>query len=112
MKYDWANMTEQQKIKATQQEVYLETHNGTTKEDLLNIVKWLWDKFDVVKKNIEPEKFTCESRKDEMCSTRDYGLNQYKDPCYHCCIGCNNAIEMTCSFVCPLVAEHYHPSEG
>jgi hypothetical protein len=51
LKYDWANMTEQQKIKATQQEVYLETHNGTTKEDLLNIVKWLWDKFDVVKKN-------------------------------------------------------------
>jgi hypothetical protein len=49
---------------------------------------------------------------DCMCSTRDYGLNQYKDPCCYCCIGCNNAIEMTCSFVCPLVAEHYHPSEG
>jgi hypothetical protein len=42
-------MTEEQKIKAAQEEVNLETHNGTTKDDLLNILKWLWDKFEVVR---------------------------------------------------------------
>ena len=41
-------MTEQQKIKAVQHEIDLETHNGTTKDDLLNILRWLWDKFEVV----------------------------------------------------------------
>lgn len=48
MKYDWERMTEEQKIKATQHEVTLETHNGTTKDDMINIIKWLWDKFYVV----------------------------------------------------------------
>ncbi len=57
----------------------------------------------------------CGSRKHDKCSTRDYGLNQYKDPCYHCCLGCKGAIEMSCAFVCTVVAEHYYPdmeSEG
>ena len=48
MKYNWDKMTEQQKIKAVQHEIDLETHNGTTKDDLLNILRWLWDKFEVV----------------------------------------------------------------
>jgi hypothetical protein len=48
MKYNWDKMTEQQKIKAAQQEIDLATHNGTTKDDLLNILRWLWDKFEVV----------------------------------------------------------------
>jgi len=48
MKYDWDKMTEQQKIKACQHELDLVTHNGTTKDDLLNILRWLWDKFEVV----------------------------------------------------------------
>jgi hypothetical protein len=51
MKYNWDKMTEQQKIKAVQHEIDLETHNGTTKDDLLNIIRWLWDKFEVVEVN-------------------------------------------------------------
>jgi hypothetical protein len=47
MKYDWNKMTEQQKIKAVQEEIDLETHNGTTKDDLINILRWLWDKFEI-----------------------------------------------------------------
>jgi hypothetical protein len=47
MKYNWDKLTETQKIKATQREIELVTHNGTTKEDLLNIIRWLWDKFEV-----------------------------------------------------------------
>ncbi len=49
MKYPWDKMTEQQKIKACQEEIDLVTHNGTTKDDLLNILRWLWNKFEVVK---------------------------------------------------------------
>lgn len=48
MKYNWETMTEQQKIKAVQRELELITHMGTSKEDLLNIIRWLWDKFEVV----------------------------------------------------------------
>lgn len=48
MKYNWSKMSEQQRIKAVQRELDLETHNGTTKDDLLNIIRWLWDKFEVV----------------------------------------------------------------
>ena len=48
MKYAWDKMTETQKVKAVQHELDLETHNGTTKDDLLNILRWLWDKFEVV----------------------------------------------------------------
>ena len=47
MKYDWDKLTEQQKIKACQREIDLVTHNATTKDDLLNILRWLWDKFEV-----------------------------------------------------------------
>lgn len=49
VKYDWAKMTEQEKIKATQREVDFITHNGTTKEDLVNMLRWLWNKFEVAK---------------------------------------------------------------
>lgn len=48
MKYqNWNELSESQKIKAAQSEINLVTHNGTTKDDLLNIVKWLWNKFEV-----------------------------------------------------------------
>lgn len=47
MKYNWESMSEQQKIKAAQEEINLVIHNGTTKDDLLNILRWLWDKFEV-----------------------------------------------------------------
>jgi hypothetical protein len=48
MKYNWDIMTEQQKIKAVQKEIDLVTHIATTKSDLLNMLRWLWDKFEVV----------------------------------------------------------------
>jgi hypothetical protein len=48
MKYPWSKMTETQKILAITEEMELDTHNGTTKEDLLNMVRWLWEKFEVV----------------------------------------------------------------
>jgi hypothetical protein len=56
-------------------------------------------------------KLDCEDRKGDKCSTRDYGPNQYKYPCYKCCFGCSHAIEMSCTFVCPKVEEHYYPEE-
>ena len=49
MKYDWDNMSETQKIKATEEEVRFATHNGTTKEDLINIFRWLWEEFEICK---------------------------------------------------------------
>lgn len=55
--------------------------------------------------------FYCESLKDGLCSTRDYGLNQYENPCYNCCFGCMHAVNMDCSFICSQVAEYYHQSE-
>jgi len=47
MKYPWERMTEEQKIKAVEAELKLVTHMGTTKDDMLNIIRWLWDKFEV-----------------------------------------------------------------
>lgn len=46
MKYDWENMSAEQKQKAFYQEALLETHNGTTKQDLVNIIQWLYDYYD------------------------------------------------------------------
>ena len=43
MKYNWSEMNEEQKLKAFRDEAELETHNGTTKEDLVNILKFVWD---------------------------------------------------------------------
>jgi len=57
MKYNWESMSEQQKTKATQHEIDLVTHNATTKDDLLNILRWLWNKFEVVE---------AESKKSEL----------------------------------------------
>lgn len=49
MKYDnWETMSETAKVKAVQHELSLETHNGTTKGDLLLMLKWIFDQFDVV----------------------------------------------------------------
>lgn len=53
MKYNWEAMTEEQKIEAVQRELGLITHMGTTKDDLLNMLRWLWDKFEVVKEEKE-----------------------------------------------------------
>lgn len=40
MKYDWKNMTEEQKAQAARCEANLPTHNGTTKEELADIIRW------------------------------------------------------------------------
>ena len=42
MKYpNWDGYTDEQKDKAVAEELRLETHNGTTKGDLLNIIRYL-----------------------------------------------------------------------
>ena len=51
MKYpkeQWLEKPEDIKIQTIQDELELETHNGTTKEDLLMMLRWLFDQFDVV----------------------------------------------------------------
>ncbi len=40
MKYDWCNMTEEEKRLAVKCEMVLVTHNGTTKDDFINIMKF------------------------------------------------------------------------
>jgi hypothetical protein len=44
MKYYWDKMTREQKDKAVKWELELVTHNGTTKDDLLNMVRYLSEK--------------------------------------------------------------------
>lgn len=56
MKYQkeqWLKQPEDIKIKTVQNELELETHNGTTKEDLLMMLRWLFEQFDIM----EPEKW-------------------------------------------------------
>jgi len=48
MKYNWDKMNEEQKIKAFIDESDLATHNGTTKDDLINILKWIRNKIEIV----------------------------------------------------------------
>ncbi|SPF51176.1 hypothetical protein SBF1_50060 [Candidatus Desulfosporosinus infrequens] len=53
MKYpNWDELEEYQKIKVVQNELDLVTHNGTTKDDLLNIIVWLWAKFEIEQKEV------------------------------------------------------------
>ena len=46
MKYNWETMNDDSTYQAFKHEAELETHNGTTKQDLVNIIKWLWNRFD------------------------------------------------------------------
>ena len=46
MKYNWEAMNDQQKLNAVQKELKLVTHMATTKDDLLNMVRWLFDNFE------------------------------------------------------------------
>ncbi|WP_054692438.1 hypothetical protein [Syntrophomonas palmitatica] len=41
MKYNWTEMTEDQKMAAVKEEMSLVTHNGTTKEDFVEIMRFL-----------------------------------------------------------------------
>jgi len=75
--------------------------------------------------------FYCETRKDGICTTRDYGGNQggsiraiaADDEFVYVGGGITQTvrkvrksdlsqIDMDCSFVCPNVAEYYYPEEG
>ena len=42
MKYpNWEDYTDEQKQNAVKQELWLDTHNGTTKDDLLVIIRYM-----------------------------------------------------------------------
>jgi hypothetical protein len=95
---------------------FCKEHDGTIKSD----ANGYYGKYDNKKHGFIPDifkwqrenhGFECENRKDGKCSTRDYGMNQYKHPCYQCCYGCDHAVNMDCTFVCSKVAEHYYPEE-
>lgn len=47
MLYNWELMTESQKIHAVETELKKIIRNATTKQDLVNMLRWLWDKFEV-----------------------------------------------------------------
>lgn len=53
MKYNrqtFCNATDKDKIRLIKHEMELETHNGTTKEDLLMFIEWLY--YRVIKKDL------------------------------------------------------------
>lgn len=58
MLYDWDTLTESQKVKAVDIELKKATRNATTKDDLVNMLRWLWDKFEV--QSVEYCKWTCQ----------------------------------------------------
>lgn len=41
MKYNWAEMDYTQKMRAVEEEMRLTTHNGTTKDDLVEVMRFL-----------------------------------------------------------------------
>lgn len=47
MKYNWDKLNNTQKIKAIDHELSIVTHNGTTKDDLLNMVRYLREQFEI-----------------------------------------------------------------
>jgi hypothetical protein len=54
MKYlNWHELTEKQKIVAFGKEIELATHNATSKDDLLNMLRWLWGKFEIEESDSE-----------------------------------------------------------
>ena len=60
MKYDrqaFENAPDDVKLRIIADEVNLETHNGTTKEDLLMLLKWIYDEA------IDHEEYDREMRK-------------------------------------------------
>lgn len=44
MKYNWNDATDEQKFNAVKHELSLVTHIAT-KDDLMNMLRWLWDKY-------------------------------------------------------------------
>lgn len=97
MKYNWEKLTEQQKIKAAQTEVWHVTHNGTTKDDLINILRWLWDKFEIVNQADKGKIFiSCtEKQKENIINLLSNGC-LFDGPFYEQCgeaASCYNCIE-------------------
>ena len=117
MKYNWENFTERQKIKAVQEEINLVTHNGTTKDDLLNMLRWLWDKFEVEwtsKEDIE----ICNGCGKEYDSKTTGGIVNGHTFCQECIVGMaeesvkiNIALDKACGDVadscCPCEYDLY-----
>ena len=64
MKYNWAIMTDDEKLRAVEREMELETHNGTTKEDFVEIMKFLHAKLAVADKALE---LACTGLADNDC---------------------------------------------
>jgi acyl carrier protein len=57
VKYNWDEMNEQQKLKAFKEEAELVTHNGTTKQDLVNILKFVWHNCEIESSEIGEETY-------------------------------------------------------
>jgi hypothetical protein len=53
VKYDWNNLTEEQKRLAVKREMELVTHNGTTKDDFINIMHFLQGIIEAQQQEIE-----------------------------------------------------------
>jgi hypothetical protein len=53
VKYDWNNLTEEQKQLAAEREMELVTHNGTTKDDFINIMHFLQGTIETQQQEIE-----------------------------------------------------------
>lgn len=56
--------------------------------------------------------FDCESKDGKKCTSRNYHVNKHEGECHYCCYECKHAVEMTCNYVCPAVAEYYFPEEA
>lgn len=53
MKYNWEKLNDLQKWVVFEREATLETHNGTTKQDFVNIIRWLYECIELVEAEVE-----------------------------------------------------------
>lgn len=44
---NWAELPDEKKIIAIKRELELDTHNATTKDDLIDMLQFLWDQFEL-----------------------------------------------------------------
>jgi hypothetical protein len=77
MKYDWDKGTREQKLNAVENELQLATHNGTTKDDMINIIRFLKTERDAAVEDLEVVA-TC-----ELC--KHFLVSEYEYPCSVCC---------------------------
>jgi hypothetical protein len=57
------------------------------------------------------KEFKCNYNQGGKCTDRDYAPNKYTHECHSCCLECQHAIDMDCTFVCGNVAKYLHPEE-